>query len=644
MNYSNLPVYIKQQNPTVEASGVAYNYIVAQNASIEYQAQNDASRLLGVAVNADNQFSNGAPLQAKINFNCYINTDSGTSGALADILNSSGENSYSIRVGNNVYDECYLSNYDVSVQPFQPVFISASYAVNQAPKINLNQQEFIPVTTLGSSNQLLYSESLTGENYIYTNLAATTGQPDATGGNAATLISGQTGVVSIVDYSLDNNDVYTYSSITGAGSGTALPALASNNDVSVAVSFTGGKTFIVGNDTYSQVQISNNGIISFDVSDTGYSSSESDDFPIDSPTRKFIAAYWRKMAAGTGGSILYKQETDKFIIEYAAVNATDYSQPQTYQIHLFFATGNIEIQYQSVAESLIFTPNATIGIQFGPDQFINYNLALVDTSKSLKFTRLPVDVAINPNFVYSAPITPNQLRTFSIHLKRSVGSGDIKYTLNGGVEWEVISPALVSGSYTRYTFSPDLASQQIGIQVSTVGDAILIYGAQLEPLGYATNYIPTSGTVGIRDDVTENVAVDFFAVDLSTGFANTMINGDNCSVSSTTGFVSSIQSSIRYSVNCDRAPVYSIGDTNASRYILDTVEKQMDISSTNLASFIDFSGSRLTSDLNLTLKDAQDYVSSVISMKSGANIFSQQTNIQEGDTIVTQVSIKEIIV
>jgi hypothetical protein len=161
-----------------------------------------------------------------------------------------------------------------------------------------------------------------------------------------------------------------------------------------------------------------------------------------------------------------------------------------------------------------------------------------------------------------------------------------------------------------------------------------------------TEYMPTLENIAIRPESTDLVPADFLfpEVSLTTGFANTMINGDNCSVSSTAGFVSNIQTSIRYSVNCARTPVYNIGTTNADRHILDTVEKQMDISSTNLASFIDFSGSKLTSDLNLTLKNAQNSFSSIISMKSGANIFSQQTNIQEGDTLATQVSIKEIIV
>ena len=643
MNYSNLPVYIQRKDNQVDPAAAEYNYIPAQNASVEYQAQNDAERKLGVDIDAANQFSNSAPLQAKINFNSYINSE--TSGALKDILESSGENSYSIRVGNNVYDDCYLSNYDISVEPFRPASIAASYTVNNAPKINLNELELIPVTTAESRNLLLYSESLTGSNYVYTNVTTTPDRPDPTGGSKATLLQSLGSIVGSASYLLSNSTEYGWSSIAGAG-GTELTFLKNNLNRSENIAFTASKQFTIGDTSYSQVSISNNGIISFSVAGIGFSVSDgSGGFPITLFDIKFIAVYWRKMRAGSGGAIFYRQLSDRFIIEYAAVNAALGSLPQTYQIHLFFNTGNIEIRYNSVSQSGIFNPNPSIGIQWADDKFINYDLALVDTSKALRFNRIVAESSIIPNFVYKTAITPELLRTFSIHLKRLASGGDIKYTLDGGVNWEIISPPLTT-DWTRYAFPSTRASQQIGIEIETLGDEIFVYGAQLEPLGYVTDYIPTLEDIAIRPESTEDVPASelYPAVDLTTGFANTMINGDNCSVSSTAGFVSNIQTSMRYSVNCTRTPVYNIGTTNANQYILDTVEKQMDISSTNLASFIDFSGSKLTSDLNLTLKNSQNDFSSIISMKSGANIFSQQTNIQEGDTLVTQVSIKEIIV
>jgi len=621
--------------------GKAYDYIPAQNISVDYQAQNDALRLLGVDIDQNHQFTNGAALQAKISFNSYVNTE--TSGALNTILGSSGTGSYSIRFGNNIYSGCYLNNYDIGVEPFKPISLNASYIVNYAPELNSNKNQYITVNIPASRNDLLYSESLTGGNYIYTNLGPPIGnQPDPMGGYKATLISGQDTTVNYVSYSSDNSQTTAWSSITGAG--TWLSVLQTNNDLSTGIAFTGGKTFPMGDTFYPKVFISNNGIVSFDSADQGYADYQNQDFPITTTTKKFIAAYWRDMSA-SGGKIWYKQESDRFIIEYSAVNASNGSQPQTYQIHLFFTSGLIQIRYNTITPSATFNPNASIGIQWENNRYINYGLNNLDATKYLQFTRISADVATSANFVYKNKITPDSLRTFSIHLKRYVGVGNIKYTLNSGINWTTISPSL-NTDWTRYSFPATTASQQVGIQVETSGDAIYVYGGQLEPLGYSTYYIPTSGIAGTRSASSINVPLGIISpsIDSTNGFANTMINGNTCSISSTTGFISNIQNSIRYSVNCGRSPIYNLSQTNASNFILDSVEKQMDISSTDLTSFINFSGSKLSSDLNLTLQNAQNTIGAIIAMKSGANIFSQQTNIQESETLTTQVSIKEIVV
>jgi len=621
--------------------GKAYNYIPAQNITIDYQAQNDASRLLGVDIDQNRQFTNGAALQAKISFNSYVNTE--TSGALNTILDSSGDNFYNIRFGNNIYSGCYLSNYDVSVEPFKPVGLSASYIVNNAPVLNVSNQQYVTITTPASTNELLYSESLTGINYLYTNCEEPIGnQLDPTGGYKATLISGKGQTVTDASvFAIDNQQPFSWSSITGDG--TFLSSLQTNNDLSTGIAFISGKTFTMGGAAYSKVFISNNGIISFDSADQGYADYQNQDFPIPSTTKKFIAAYWRDMFA-SGGKIWYKQETDKFIIEYSAVNALSGSQPQTYQIQLYFNTGDIEIRYNTITASGIFIPNPNVGIQWGDDGYshINYGLSNINKSYILKFNKIQLYATQNAGFIYNYGFISNLQKTFSIYLKRHFGTGNINYTLDGGTNWININPEL-SSEWVRYSF-PAAIDPLIGIEIESSGDAIYAYGAQLEPLPYSTEYIPTLGVIGIGNTYSFNVPTDTASIDLTTGFANTMINGNTCSISSTTGFVSNIQNSIRYSVNCGRSPIYNLGQTNASNFILDTVEKQMDISSTDLTSFINFSGSKLPSDLNLILKNAQNTIGATIAMKSGANIFSQQTNIQENETLTTQVSIKEIVV
>jgi len=167
--------------------GKAYDYIPAQNISVNYQAQNDALRLLGVDIDQNDQFTNGAALQAKISFNSYVNTE--TSGALNTVLDSSGDGFYSIKFGNNIYNGCYLSDYDISVEPFKPIGLNAGYIVNDAPALNTNNNQYITIESPGSTNYLLYSESLTGDNYAYISLETpVTSQPDPSGGNKATYL------------------------------------------------------------------------------------------------------------------------------------------------------------------------------------------------------------------------------------------------------------------------------------------------------------------------------------------------------------------------------------------------------------------------------------------------------------------------
>ena len=625
--------------------GKAYHYIPAQNVSVNYQAQNDALRMLGVNIDQNDQFTNGAALQAKISFNSYVNTE--TSGALNTVLDSSGDSFYSIIFGNNIYSSCYLSDYDISVEPFKPIGLNANYMVNNAPVLNSNNNEYIVIETPGSINYLLYSESLTGDNYNYISLEApVTSQPDPFGGNMATYLVSSSSNSYYTNFSIDNSLNYTWATISG--SGTELVSLKTNTDLSVGINFASSKTFEMGDSIYSKIWISNNGIFSFDSVDEGYSNYQNTNFPIDYSTKKLIAAYWRDMSAGTGGSIWYKQESDRFIIEYNAVNAINGAQPQTYQVHLIFATGEIEIRYENISASGVFNPNPNVGIQYGQYDSLNYNLSNIDTTKILKFIPSKIYFDSKGSIIYSGYTPPMQTRTFSIYLKRGSGTGLINYTTNG-YDWSPLNPELTNVDWRRYEFPAVYGydfTQQVGIQIETSGDSIYVYGAQLEPLSYATSYIPTLNQPVIGESSITNIPIDITASydNLTTGFANTMINGNTCSISSTTGFTSNIQNSIRYSVNCGRSPIYNLGQINASRFVLDTVEKQMDISSTDLTSFINFSGSKLLSDLNLTLKDSQNVTGSIIAMKSGANIFSQQMNIQENETLTTQVSIKEIVV
>ena len=97
--------------------------------------------------------------------------------------------------------------------------------------------------------------------------------------------------------------------------------------------------------------------------------------------------------------------------------------------------------------------------------------------------------------------------TESIWIQRVTGTGTINLTLDGST----LSPVTITGSWAKYTYTatPSAGSRTIGIQIVTSGDAINIYGSQLENRSSATatnitttvatsNYIPQLLTAPIN--------------------------------------------------------------------------------------------------------------------------------------------------
>lgn len=97
--------------------------------------------------------------------------------------------------------------------------------------------------------------------------------------------------------------------------------------------------------------------------------------------------------------------------------------------------------------------------------------------------------------------------TESIWIQRVTGTGTINLTLDG----TTLSPVTITGSWAKYTYTatPSAGSKTIGIQIVTSGDAINIYGSQIENRSSATatnitttsaltNYIPQLLTAPIN--------------------------------------------------------------------------------------------------------------------------------------------------
>ena len=102
--------------------------------------------------------------------------------------------------------------------------------------------------------------------------------------------------------------------------------------------------------------------------------------------------------------------------------------------------------------------------------------------------------AANATIIRSSAIGTSTARTFSIWLRRVTGTGNIDYTQNNGTNWNT-QP--ITSSWVRYTFT-HTANHQVGIRIVTNGDAIELWGAQLEDGSGASSYVFSGASQGQR--------------------------------------------------------------------------------------------------------------------------------------------------
>ncbi len=119
--------------------------------------------------------------------------------------------------------------------------------------------------------------------------------------------------------------------------------------------------------------------------------------------------------------------------------------------------------------------------------------------------------------------------TASVWIKRKTGTGTINLRANSGDGYTAI---VATADWTRHqVVSSALANPDFDLQIVTNGDAIYIYGTQLENLPFASSFIPTTTAALTRNAETlkyeisgnRSVAVESCVVKLAPEFANNII-------------------------------------------------------------------------------------------------------------------------
>lgn len=99
-------------------------------------------------------------------------------------------------------------------------------------------------------------------------------------------------------------------------------------------------------------------------------------------------------------------------------------------------------------------------------------------------------------------------RITSCYIKRRTGTGVINMTQDNGATWTAVT---VTSNWTRVNIAPaTLANPTIGLQITTSGDAIDVYGFQNERGTFITSVIPsTNATVTRNGDVAQMTGTNF---------------------------------------------------------------------------------------------------------------------------------------
>jgi hypothetical protein len=260
--------------------------------------------------------------------------------------------------------------------------------------------------------------------------------------------------------------------------------------------------------------------------------------------------------------------------------------------YFVFPASNISITAQSSLQA---------GRILAPNQNDNFRIAGQSVSKiSLNFLVSMGDVEIPGLGLFStnfAQIIFNQLTGFDKLAVMEFGGNSFFdcYLDSASIQISNFAPVSISAEFT------------------CLGDPI---GSPIVPFG--------GGTVELNN--TSGIAYGF-----------------NTQITSGTLLSDSNRESITYKVDCNRTYSTSIGQTDPNGIFLDSVEKEINIKSTNIGNYIDY---RSYGDvINIDPKNAsgQSIISGGFGMSSNSRIMSQNISIAEGGILAGDISLREIV-
>ena len=127
--YSEVPVYVGAANATTITESSAY--VPVLDANVNFGSQLVGKRFLGQSVTSTDQFKTAGPREVSISINAIL--DPFADSAFAFAKSSNQDAFFPIRIGNNTYQDCFLSDFSLSVDNFAPVTIDANFVSLSPP-------------------------------------------------------------------------------------------------------------------------------------------------------------------------------------------------------------------------------------------------------------------------------------------------------------------------------------------------------------------------------------------------------------------------------------------------------------------------------------------------------------------------------
>ena len=166
LSYTNLPVYVGGSNETSISESSAY--IPATKVDVSYTTSPTPRKLLGEDPSGPfgtgvAEYNFGAPLSANISFSCVIQKDfENAFGIFEENLAF-----LPIQIGDNIYQQRYASDISLSVAPYAPVTLDASFicldpAIDQ--QISGDANPYTGASIPLDSNKLVYGHTCSVEN------------------------------------------------------------------------------------------------------------------------------------------------------------------------------------------------------------------------------------------------------------------------------------------------------------------------------------------------------------------------------------------------------------------------------------------------------------------------------------------------